>query len=141
MTLKPGITLPTGDEQKGLGSGRVSGGLSLIATQELAPLTLHLNASWFHNEFGREEDRQTSRSDIGRASLALQAAIVKNLQFAGEIALETPGDRTTATWPVFMVGGVIYSVTDRLDLDLGIRYGLSDPAADVALLAGMSVHF
>ena len=34
--LKPGITLPTGDENKGLGNGRASYSLNLITTKKLS---------------------------------------------------------------------------------------------------------
>ena len=32
LAVKPGMTVPTGDEERGFGTGRISGGVSLIAT-------------------------------------------------------------------------------------------------------------
>lgn len=141
LAVKPGITLPTGDARRGAGNGRICGGVTLIATKELAPVALHLNATYFRHEFRREQDRQTGRRDSGRVSLAAQTEIVKNLQLAGEIGLERNGERSDSVWPAFVVGGVIYSLHDALDLDLGLKKGLTDPAPDMTLLAGLSWHF
>lgn len=141
LAAKPGITLPTGDARRGVGSGRVCGGVTLIATKEFAPLALHLNAAYLRNEFRREQDRQTGRRDSGHVSLAVQTEIVKNLQLAAEIGLESNGARSASVWPIFVIGGVIYALNGTLDLDLGLKGGLNDPAPDVALLAGLSWHF
>jgi hypothetical protein len=43
LALKPGITIPTGDRDKGLGSGRVSPSLFLITTKEIEAWAFHLN--------------------------------------------------------------------------------------------------
>jgi len=141
LAIKPGITLPTGDEERGLGNGRVSGGVTMIASQEMAPVTLHLNAAYFHNEFGLETDRQANRNDICRSSLAVLVEVVKNLQLTGEIGMESNRDRTSGTWPAFATIGAIYSLRDNVDLDLGVKRGLNEPATDLTLLAGFSMHF
>jgi hypothetical protein len=141
LAVKPGLLLPTGDAARGFGTGRIGGSIFLIATRELAPVTLHLNAGYVRNEFRRDEDRQANRNDIMRASLSTLTEVVKNLQLAAEIGLESNSDRTSRTWPAFILGGLIYSVRDNIELDFGIKHGLNEPATDLSLLAGLSVHF
>jgi hypothetical protein len=141
LAIKPGLTLPTGDEDRGQGTGRVSGGVTLITTKEIAPVTIHLNTAYFRNEYGLESDRQANRRDIIRASLAALTEIVKNLQLTAEAGTESNCDRGSRTWPAFVTVGVIYSLRDNIDIDMGVKYGLNDPATDLALLAGASIHF
>lgn len=141
LAVKPGVTLPSGDEDRGFGNGRFSGGVTMIATKELAPFTLHLNGAYVRNEFAREDDRQTRCRDGVRASLAALAGVAKNLQLAAEIALEKNSDRKKGTWPASVVGGAIYSLRDDLDVDLGVKLGLNEPATDLGVLAGFSLHF
>lgn len=141
LAVKPVMTLPTGDEERGLGNGRISGGVTMIATKALAPITMHLNASYFRNEYGLESDRQANRNYVYRTSLSAMYEAARNLQLVAETCLESNVDRSSRTWPAFATVGAIYSLSDSLDLDLGIKGGLNDPATDLTLLAGLSMHF
>jgi len=40
LGLKPGISVPTGDEDKGLGTGKLAGQIFLIVSQEVVPIPL-----------------------------------------------------------------------------------------------------
>ncbi len=61
FALKPGVTLPTGDEKKGLGNGRASYGLVLITTKEIEPWAFHLNLGYTHNGYKLQEDKEANR--------------------------------------------------------------------------------
>lgn len=51
-------------------------------------------------------------------------------------------DRTGARMhPAFVVGGLIYSVTENFDFDLGIKSGLNDAEPNTALLLGVARRF
>lgn len=141
LAVKPGLTVPTGDEARGLGNGRVSGGVTMIATKELAPVTMHLNAGYFRKEYGLEPDRQANRNDIYLASLSALAEVFKNLQLAAEVCMVSNNDGTSGAWPAFATAGAIYSLRENIDIDLGIKQGLNEPATDLTLLAGFSMHF
>ncbi|MFH1903282.1 MAG: transporter [Candidatus Omnitrophota bacterium] len=58
LALKPGLSIPTGDKDKGLGSGKVNYGLYFITTVEKGNTALHFNAGYGRNEndFDEEED-------------------------------------------------------------------------------------
>jgi hypothetical protein len=43
--------------------------------------------------------------------------------------------------PAFILGGVIYSITESLDIDFGIKAGLNDVETDYAFLAGLAFRF
>jgi opacity protein-like surface antigen len=39
------------------------------------------------------------------------------------------------------LGGVIYSLTEKIDLDLGYKYGITRPEVDHTMLAGITIKF
>ena len=43
--------------------------------------------------------------------------------------------------PVFLLGGLVYSVTDSFDLSGGIKTGLNSAETDLGVLAGITVRF
>ncbi|NTU94031.1 MAG: transporter [Chlorobiaceae bacterium] len=141
LALKPGITLPTGDEAKGLGNGEISGGVMLIATHESEGLKLHANTGYTRSEYRLDADKASNRNDIWHASLAAELDVAEKLRAVANAGVETNGDKGSHTHPAFLLGGLIYSVTEAIDLDLGIKGGLNKAETDTALLAGMAVRF
>jgi hypothetical protein len=141
LALKPGLSLPTGDEGRGFGSGRVSYAASLIATQSAGPFSFHVNAAYARNEYALQADRNANRSDIVHASFAAGMEVMNGLQAVANVGLETNSDRSSGTWPAFVLGGLIYSPTENLDVDLGVKGGLNEPETDLVGLAGLAWHF
>lgn len=136
LAIKPGISLPTGDYDKGLGNGRIGYGGNFILTQEKKPLAFHLNLGYFRNE---SKDEQ--RRDIWHASLAGEYEIIENLKLVGNVGIETNSDLTSKTDPAFALIGLIYSLSDNLSVDLGYKHGLNKPEADHTALLGMAIKF
>lgn len=141
FALKPGITLPTGDEGKGLGNGKTSYGLTFITTEEMAAWAFHLNLGYMHNEYKLEEDKEANKMNIWHASLATQVEVIKNLTAVANIGIERNPDKESNTHPAFVLGGLIYSITENFDIDAGIKAGLNKPETDLTFLAGMAVRF
>lgn len=141
FALKPGITLPTGDEEKGLGNGRASYGLMFITTKEIESWAFNLNLGYMHNEYDRREDEDANRKEIWHASLATQTEVIKNLTAVANIGVERNPDKESNTHPAFVLGGLIYSITENFDIDAGIKAGLNKPETDLTFLAGMAMRF
>jgi hypothetical protein len=59
LALKPGINIPTGNDEKGLGAGLLGGHLFLIASQELGSWKFHGNLGYIRNE-----NKADARKDI-----------------------------------------------------------------------------
>src|SRR5512143_2444833 len=64
FAVKPGVTLPTGDENKGLGNGKASYSMFFITTKELQPWAFHLNLGYIHNDYKLQADEDTNRKDL-----------------------------------------------------------------------------
>jgi hypothetical protein len=141
LALKPGLTLPTGDESRGLGTGAVSYGTALIVSQELGPVSVHLNGAYARDEYSLAEDRLANRRDRWHASLAAAAEVMDGLQAVANVGIETNGDRASTTHPAFALAGVVYSVNEHLDVDLGVKAGLNPAETDLTALGGIAARF
>ncbi len=136
FALKPGFTLPTGDDEKGLGSGKATYQLFFIATKELKPWDFHVNLGYIRNENKRDE-----RKNLWHGSLAATVELLKDLKAVADIGLEKNADRKLNIHPAFILGGLIYSLSENFDIDFGIRGGLTRPETDYAVLAGITWRF
>lgn len=141
FALKPGILLPTGDENKGLGKGKVSYALTFITTKEIEPWAFHLNLGYAHNEYKLQDNKDANRKGMWHISLASEVEVIKDIKVVANIGMERNPDKTSNTHPAFILGGLIYSITDNFDIDFGIKGGLNKPETDLTLLAGIALRF
>lgn len=141
FALKPGISLPTGNDQKGLGNGKVSGDMVLISTYEGKLGALHGNVGYYHNAFRLDRDKLACRSDIWQASLAAELNMTTQLCLVADVGVKTNQNKSSDTAPVFLIGGLIYSINDKLDLDVGVKDGLNKAETDSTVMAGMALKF
>ena len=136
LALKPGVKIPTGNDEKGLGAGKTGYHAFFIGSKEAAPWAFHVNVGYIGNENKADEEK-----NIWHASLATTCEVVKNLKLVGNIGIERNRDKTTDKDPAFFLGGVIYSVTERFDIDFGVKYGLNAAETDWSLMAGTAFRF
>jgi len=141
LAAKPGVTLPTGDPHRGLGAGRVSYSVALIASQVLGPVTFDLNGAYTRSELALAAARAESRPDLWHGSLAIRARVLPSVQLVGNVGAGTSPRRSTVTWSAFALGGVTCAVTDRLTLDVGVKAGLTAPDVDLVALGGVAWRF
>lgn len=136
FAVKPGITLPAGDRNKDLGTGKATGTIYFITTKEIDPWAFHLNLGYKRNENTVDE-----REDIWHASLAGEYKVMKNLKLVANIGAERNTDKLSDTDPAFILGGFIYSLRENMDIDFGIKGGLNKAEADITYLAGVALRF
>jgi hypothetical protein len=141
FAVKPGINLPTGDEEKGLGNGKVSYRTFFITTKEAAPWAFHLNVGYIRSEYKLSADKDANRKDIWHVSLASQVEVVKDLKVVSNIGMERNSDKTSETHPAFILGGLIYSIAENLDVDFGVKGALNRTETDITYLAGITARF
>ncbi|TAL18200.1 transporter [bacterium] len=141
LALKPAIVLPTGDEAKGLGNGSVSYGVTFITTKSSGPWEFHFNLGYAHNEYELAKDEAANRKGIWHISFAPVLDVAEGLKAVANIGMESNPDNASDTHPAFILGGLIYSVSDDLDIDVGIKAGLNKPETDTTILAGMAFRF
>ena len=135
LGLKPGVTLPTGKDEQGLGSGRTTWGT-------LAILSYETEAWAFHSHVGYRQNRnkQEQRESLRHWSALFVYKPTQALRLGIDLAFDTNPDPESDQTLRQLVLGAIYSVTKDFDLDVGVRWG-NDPAIDRALMAGITVRW
>lgn len=141
LAIKPALTLPTGDPRRGLGGGSVGLGVTLIATRALGPFALHANGAFFHDDHALAQDRTSRRHETWCGSAAVAAQVAARVQLVANLGVERAEARGAAAWPAFALVGAIYSVTDRLALDVGVRRALGAADTGVGILAGAAYRY
>jgi hypothetical protein len=121
FALKPGIIFPTGNE--------------------IGPWTFHFNLGYMRNEYKLREDKEANRKKIWHVSCASEVEVVKNLKLVGNIGMERNPEKTSRKHPAFILGGLIYSISENMDIDFGIKGGLNKPETDFTILSGIAFRF
>ncbi len=141
VALKPGVSIPTGNAEKGFGHGEPCTKATLIATHNGRLGALHCNIGYTRNAYKLDADKAALRQNIWNGSLAAEINVLTNLRGVTDIGIETNTDKASASHPAFLLGGVIYSASENLDLDLGLKEGLNKSATDTSLLVGILARF
>ena len=141
LALKSKLTFPTGNVQKGLGNGNISGGLLLIATKEWEHRAIHCNVGYTHNSYSLEQDNAILKQDIWHASLAAEVHMTGKLRSVADFSVDSNNEKAPDPNRVFLLGGLIYSVSDTFDLDIGVKAGLNHAETDKTILAGLTARF
>ncbi|MFZ4801156.1 MAG: transporter [Chlorobium sp.] len=133
LALKPVVSLPTGDSGRGFGRGKLSEGVTAIATHQGRLGALHCNLGYTHSPNINEE----SSNNIWHASFASELNLSNNLRSVFDFGIDRTETRVSTTHPSYSLGGFIYSVSDNLDLDLGLKNGHTE----TTILAGITTRF
>ncbi len=136
LALKPGLLFPTGNEQKGLGAGKVGYQAFLIGTKMADPWEFHANVGYIGYENKVDQEK-----NIWHASLAAEYELFKNLELVANIGIERNRYKEGSGHPAFLLGGVEYEVAENFSLGFGVKYGLTAAEIDWSLLAGMAFRF
>ena len=119
FALKPEILLPVSEarETSGLGNGKISGGLTLIATQEVGFGAIHANLAAGQNRF---RDPATPNSTTLLASIAPVWDVAPHWKLALDLGYESEKAGGVTTRARFAELGAIYSPSENLDFALGV---------------------
>jgi len=139
VALKPGMTLPSGDDEKGRGAGKVGYSAFLIASKEAKPWAVFFNLGYIRND--NKESTVDERRDLWHVSLAASRDLSESIKLVGNIGMESNVDKGSHTKPVFLLGGLVFGVTDHFDVDLGLKAGLNDAEMDYTVLIGSAIRF
>ena len=111
-------------------------GTSFVAGYDLGKLELLGHAGYLHNRNAPQE-----RRSLWHLSAAAVYAAGDNLKLVLDLARDSDPDRGSRATVRAVVFGLMYAVSDDLDLGLGVKRGSSHPADERALLAGIKLRF
>ena len=134
--LKPDMTVPSGDDEQGLGQGRKTYGAALILSNEAG--------DWaFHGHLGARRNDNTAgeRSKLYHISAAALYWATAKLRLALDAGVISQPDPALSTDLAFLIVGLIYSPVKNVDLDFGWRTALNEAAADRTLGVGVTFRW
>lgn len=139
LSVKPIVIIPTGNYSEGLSEGRWQFGTTLIATREFADGTyaLHANLGYEHHNYRDQDVKESTRSDLWAVSVAGEAEVTKGLFIVADIGLATTADKSTSELSTCFLTGARYEISDLLDINAGVKLGLSEPEDDISILYGL----
>lgn len=135
LALKPGFSLPAGDEAKSLGAGKGGVWVYAIAGKTIGPWQVYLNAGFILNRNSIGEEM-----NILKASAAALLKVHPKLLAAAGLDAATNKDKTSSSNPVTSVFGLVWSPCPTLDLDAGLKLGLTRAAVSEGLVAGLTLR-
>jgi hypothetical protein len=110
LAVRAGVNAPTGDADRGLGSGKPTYHGILVASIDLAPIALHTNIGYTGNRAN-----PTERRDLYHVSAAAVWTLDPTWRLLlAELAGDTNVDSTRSVWPAVARIGAIYTVKKRL---------------------------
>jgi hypothetical protein len=143
LAVKPTLLLPTGKYSTGLSDGRWGFGGAIIATKEFSEgkYLIHANLGYEHHSFRTDTQKEENRSDLWSGSLAGEAQVAKGLTLVADFGLATTQDKATSELCSYGLIGARYEVSEFLDVNAGVKVGLTKPEDDLALLYGAVLKF
>jgi Putative MetA-pathway of phenol degradation len=137
FALRGGVSLPTGDADRGLGIGDPTWHGLLAATLDLSPVTVDANLGYTRNR-----GDPTQRRDLYHASAAAVWTVNPSWKvLVLELAADSNVDSISSEWPAVARVGVIYTVKKGLDLDIGYQARLNQVAPSAELLVGITFRW
>ena len=135
FSVKTMVKLPTGDEDKGLGSGETDTTLMMVTSKTIGCATLHGNIGYTF--VGGDSD-----SDNIVYGVALEYSATPKLALVGEAFMETENDFDKETHTVSPLVGLRYHLTEKITLDTAFSMGICyDKKTDYGIISGMTVAF
>jgi len=137
FALRPGLGLPTGNEDEGLSADTVIPSLFAVMTYASDPWAFNLHMGYTRIlDNGPEE-----RGHIYHASASIEYSVNESLRLVGDASVESNPEKSGSPNVGSAVIGLVYSLTPDLDFDFGYRKGLTDAAPDHAWLTGLAWRF
>jgi hypothetical protein len=145
LALKPSLSLPTGDENQGLGTGKSSYGINLILTHESGRWTWMANAAFARLRFERAEDEQSSHSHLRRFSGGMKYGVAEGWELAAELGYRTNASKDDPFLPgnngSYAMLGAIWALSKDDELAFGVRRAMGGGEYDWGFTAGATFRW
>lgn len=143
LAIKPALVAPTGRYSQGLSEGHWHGGITMIATKEFADgaYALHANLGYEHHRYRTHTLRSTTHGNLWAGSIAGEAEVTAGLVVVADVGIATNPHKGDHELPVYALTGARYEINELLDINAGIRFGLTSPETDVTALYGVVLKF
>ncbi len=136
LGLKGSVTLPTGDEDKGLGKGRTTQSVLHMTQMEFDALTLLVNIGYTYND--NKTAVVAERKNLWNASAAGLYLVSETTTVLLEVGARRQAALAGGKNPSFATLGVIWHLTKELDFDVGLKLKLNSEETDRTVGVGIT---
>ncbi len=131
--IKPFLTLPTGNFSEGFGTGKTTFGMYILLTRTFEKINLYSQIGYQrNNNIVNEDHNHWEISLAGEYQLSEKSTLVLELGGARDLS---PRDEDH---PVFVLGGLTYSISHSIVFDLGLLKGINETEMDLGILTGFT---
>ncbi|HYD60253.1 MAG TPA: transporter [Noviherbaspirillum sp.] len=139
--LKSELFFPAGDEKRGLGTGRARAGVTLLGAYQVDAWTFLGNIGVTHNRYAIPSDREQNRKVVWRLSAAALYAFDEHWKAVVDAGAAHNEQKAVGTHPAFILLGLIYSPSGKMDVDVGVKVGLNSAEVHRQVGAGLTLRF
>lgn len=143
LAIKPSLVAPTGRYSQGLSEGHWHGSITMIASKEFADgaYALHANVGYEHHRYRTHTLRSTTHGNLWTGSIAGEAELLKGLVLVADVGIGSNPIRGDHEPPIYALTGARFEINELLDINAGIKFGLTEPETDITALYGLMLKF
>jgi hypothetical protein len=139
--LKPELSISSGDQQKQLGDGRSGAALTLLTQYELGDWTWLFNLGTELHRYSSATSQDEYRRYINKASVGLTYQLDDQWLFVMDTGIQSHANKSEKKEPRFAIIGLIYSLSDDAELDVGYKKALNATEIDRQVGIGLTYRF
>ncbi len=135
--IRMALKLPTGDKDKGLGTGDTNVGFLGALTKDFNPATIHLNIGY---TFVGDQNTGRYNNEVNYG-IAGEYGIGKKFRVVGEIYGLYHPDYKAAEIERRILLGLTYRIDDTFTIDLAAKRGLEGTGDEYGFIGGLTITF
>ena len=141
LAIKAAVVFPSGNQRVGHGSGRMNLALTGIAAYQIGPWAWYGNLGLASQRQAQDADTAAGHALLWQASAALSYELTRNWKMLADIGIARNPNTSAGSHPAYLLSGLIYSPNQHVDLDAGVKFGLSRAETDHQFGVGLSWRF
>lgn len=139
--LKPELSIATGNQEKQLGDGRSGGALTVLTQYELGAWTWLFNLGTELHRYSSASSQDEYRRYINKASVGFTYQLDEQWLFVMDSGIQSHASKTEKKDPRFALVGLIYSLSEDAELDVGYKKALNSTETDRQWGLGLTYRF
>lgn len=139
--LKPELTLASGDQEKQLGDGRSGAAITVLTQYEIGPWTWLFNMGSELHRYSSASSQDENRRYIHKASVGLTYQLKDDWLLVMDTGIASHATKSEKKDPRFALLGLIYSLSDDAELDVGYKKSLNTSEVDHQWGVGLTYRF
>ena len=136
MVIRPSVLIPTGDEDKGTGSGQIELGILLVLEETFWKVAARANLGYLASNDPTFDENFEDRFFYGfQVDFPL---FIERLRLGSELTGQFASGEGS---PLFSLTGLVFQITENIVFDAGVELGLIDASSAVTAIAGITFGF